>query len=701
MKYPPFLLGAICFILSCSQAPYPAPLSPEEALESFQLVEGYKIELFAAEPHVYDPVSMIFDEKGDVYVVEMPDYPYKPEAGRAKGRIRRLVDSNGDGRIDQSTVFADQLSEATSILPWKGGLLVTSAPHIYYLKDNDGDYRADQKETLFSGFFENNSEAQITNLRFSVDNWIYAGNFGQPGEVKFSRKPDAPALSMRGGDFRFRLDRGLFELATGPTQFGQTIDDWGRRFMTQNTIHLRHAVIPRRYLERHSYLPSMNAVHNISDHDLLMFQLTPPPYWRAERTRRRQKSYDEQNLDREEYAEDHFTGCSGSTIYDGDAMPELYGHIFTGDVAGNLIHRDILQAVEGGPTFVAQRAETEQEREFLASTDSWFRPANFTVGPDGYLYVIDMYRQHIETPVSIPEDLKSDMDFYNGMDRGRIYRIMPHEAKSQRQSFPNLSDKNSREYVELLTHPNRWQRLQAQRLLLERQDVSIESELLKLFRENEDPRTRLHALYVLEGLNLLQVDLIKQALNDLHPGVREHGLILAEKFPECLPFLLEKINDDDARVAFQACLSLGEFSGEQVVSALAEVVEKQSADHWFQKAVLSSKTGSSPALFEKLIHQNYFSVPIAAHKTAFLESFAFTIGARNRAEDIKRLLDMLDNSAIASEKAWRRSTIKGLINGLKKAEANPGEDALLQELLQSIEQEANEETKEIIQDIKR
>src|SRR5690606_37813447 len=248
------------------------------------------------------------------------------------------------------------------------------------------------------------------------------------------------ALDMRGADFRFRLDRGAFELESGGAQFGQTMDDWGNRFITQNTLHIRQVVIPWRYLHRNPVTPPGSPLLNISDHDLEMFQLTPPPYWRAERTRRRQKQYEEQGLDRVEYAEDHFTGCSGGTIYDGDAFPpEYYGNVFTGEVAGNLVHRDVLVEASDSPVLVARRAEGETEREFLASTDSWFRPTGFTVGPDGYLYVIDMYRQHIETPLSIPEDLKADMDFLYGSEHGRIYRIVP-EGHQNTNPIPKLGE---------------------------------------------------------------------------------------------------------------------------------------------------------------------------------------------------------------------------------------------------------------------
>lgn len=262
---------------SCAEKRYSDPLSPEEALNSFQLHEDFEIEVFAAEPHVMDPVSMVFDASGNIYVVEMPDYPYKPEPDQGQGRIKMLWDRDGDDVIDEATIFADQIPDATNVHPWKDGLLVTAAPHIWFFRDTDGDGVADSKEALFSGFFENNSEAQITNLRFGIDNWFYAANNGQHGEVTFAEKPEEPALPMRGADFRFRLGRGQFETATGPAQYGQTLDDWGNRFFTQNTIHIHQVVIPRRYVQRHAHLPSTVSISNISDHELEMFQETPHP----------------------------------------------------------------------------------------------------------------------------------------------------------------------------------------------------------------------------------------------------------------------------------------------------------------------------------------------------------------------------------------------------------------------------------------
>lgn len=687
----------LLFILtgySCTQQRYPDPLTPEQALESFQLREGFKIELFAAEPHVLDPVEMVFDEQGNAFVAEMPDYPFMPEQSQGLGRIRMLQDTDGDGRIDNAVIFADSILEATSMLPWKGGLIVTAAPHILYLKDTDGDFRADEKEILFTGFFENNSEAQITSLRFGVDNWIYAANNGQAGVVRFTRKPDAPALSMAGADFRFRLDRNEFEQESGGAQFGLTMDDWGSRFITQNTLHIRQVVIPWRYTHRHSHLASTNALLNVSDHELEMFQQTPPPYWRAERTRRRQIQYKEQNLDRVEYAEDHFTGCSGGTFYDGDAFPpEYYGNVFTGDVAGNLVHRDVLVPLKDRPTVVAKRDEGERDREFLASTDSWFRPSGFTVGPDGFLYVVDMYRQHIETPLSIPEDLKEDMDFLAGSDKGRIYRIVPENARANKKAAPGLREKSSSDLIKLLTHSNRWWRLQAQRLLLERQDAAVVPSAKDLFYSHEDPRVRLHALYVLEGLNAMDPALVKKAMGDAHSGVRKHGLILSERYPQLLPQVLEMLDDSSLHVVFQAALTAGGSSDKKVVDALAKVLALHGQDVLFRTAVLSGNTGPSVALLDKLITKHSFLEKPEPWKESFLAELSYSIGSANQPGEINAFLDILTLKSMEKEPGWQAEGVSGLKRGLQKSSAD---DSSRKETLEAIQTTNADQVREAI-----
>jgi putative membrane-bound dehydrogenase-like protein len=695
------LMLLLIILASCkNKSHYAGPLTPEESMKTFHFTENFKAEIFATEPLVIDPVSMQFDEEGNAYVVGMLD-AYKPDSTKGKGKIVMLKDVDGDGRADTAIVFADSLREATSILPWKGGLLIAAAPSIMYYKDTNGDGRADSKEILFTGFFNKNEEAQITNLRFGIDNWIYANNTGQPGEISFNRKPNASKLSVQGADFRFRLDRNEFERTTGPGQFGMAINDWGHRFFTANSLHIRQVVIPLRYLERNPHLPSSvkTAIENISDHDPLMYQLTETPHWRQVRTDRRNKEFKEHKLDRVEYARDHFTAASGGTIYEGDIFPkEYYGNIFTGDVAGNLVHRDILYPGDTVPHFIAKRAAKETNKEFMQSTDSWFRPASFSVGPDGYLYVIDMYRQHIETPISIPDDLESDMDFNAGDKYGRIYRIVPKNAGSYKKVTVNLKNATSADLVGFLTHPNQWWRLQAQRLLLERQDQSAISAVKALFSQSEDPRFRLHALYVLEGMNALNSEIVEKAMTDLSPGIRENAAILSERFPSCLPRLKEMINDSSIRVAFQAVLSLGQFTDKTVVTALTKVVEQRGQSAWFRTAVLSSETGSSIVLLNELDKKNSFFSAVTPWKSTFLENLSYVIGHRNQKEQINALLKTISKPSLSVTTDWGLACVKGLIKGQEKVE---GLDDALKEKLKSIESASKSNIKKAIGDLKQ
>lgn len=647
---------------------YPGPLSPEESMKKLNVAPGYKVSLFASEPHVFDPVSLEFDEEGNAYVIEMPDYPYEVEPGKGHGRIRILKDTDSDGKIDQSIIFAENVTEATSMLPWKGGLIVTAAPNIIYLKDTNGDGKSDIREILFSGFFQNNSEAQVTSLKLGIDNWIYANNRGQSGKVVFSKTPDAKPVEVRGADFRFRLDRDVFELETGPGQFGQTINDWGHRFFTENSIHIQQAVIPWRYTHRHAFMPTSKFNVTITDHEEIMFQEIPPAYWRSERSARRNRVFKEANLNRIEWVEDRFSGASGGTIYNGDALPkEFYGNVFTTDVSGSLIHRDVLSQSDTNPVMLAKRTDSEKNREFIYSTDTWFRPVTFSVGPDGYLYILDYYRQHIETPVSIPDDLKAEMDFMAGSDMGRIYRLLPENVSYQGVKV-ELKKATGLQLVDYLSHKNGWYRSTAQRLLLERQDKTVVPAVKSLFSNSPDPRTRLHALYVLEGLNALNEEIVKQSLLDSESGVRENGIILAERYSKMVKLLIPMVNDPSKRVSLQAALSLGQFEGKNVIAALAEVITKYGQNDWFRSAVLSSEAGSSVEILNSLIKDKTFFIKGESWKLSFIQDLSNIIGARYNKEQFSAYLKTLSTDLLSAANV-QQAALKGLKAGLNKSES--------------------------------
>jgi hypothetical protein len=389
-------------------------------------------------------------------------------------------------------------------------------------------------------------------------------------------------------------------------------------------------------------------------------------------------------------------------MYLGNAFPQkYYSNVFIGDVSGNLVHMDVLTSFDDSVVFVAKRDDAEKDKEFLTSTDPWFRPDNFTVGPDGTLYIMDMYRQHIESPSSIPEDLKRDMDYNNGKDKGRIYRIVPKNVAINKSVFPDLKNAPAEQIVEQLSNPNQWWQLQAHRILLERQDKSVVPALKNLFMTNPDPIVRLHALFLLEGLNSLDAKLVQQAIKDVHPGVRESAIILSEKYPENLPYLIERTNDSSARVALQATLSLGEFPSAQVISAMARVIEKHGQNSWFRIAVLSSEAGSSLSLIELLVNRDSFLNATTQEGAAFLQDFSYVIGAKKKPDEIIHLLKLLTAMDLKEEQSLQLAGLTGLANGMKKSENKFKADPQLMEALKNIEANSSNEIKIVIEEIRK
>ena len=587
--FPTALACAGCAWLG-SGGPYDTqPTAAQEAVSTLTVVDGFEVELFASEPDVIDPVEMAFDEHGRLYVAEMLDYPTDPAGGAPpRSRIRLLEDLDGDGALDRSTVFAEGILQASSVLPWKGGVFVTSAPDILFLEDVDGDRRADTREVWFSGFRSGDlsPEARVANLRLGIDNWIYAANSGQPGRISSPKWPEAEPVEVRGHDFRFHPATGRFEPATGPTQFGMTFDEWGERFLSHNTIHLRHAVLPARYFLRNRYYaPPARLSYPPGDDpsNSVVFPLTQPQLWRVERTQLRQAENEEKGTARVERVGGHFTAAAGATVYVGDSLPEdARGDVFVADANGSLVRRERLEP--SGVTFRA--VPMPRDREFLASTDVWFRPVNFANGPDGCLYMADFYREYIEEPRSIPDFLEERLhiDFSRGNDRGRIFRITSAGADC-RPARP-LATLSRSELAAQLGSANGWNRRNAQRLIIESGDAAWTA-LVEPLLDDSSPLARLHALWTLEGLGGLRARHVRNALHDSHPGIRRHAARLAEAFAAELSDEVKRLIDDpDERVRFQTALSLGAFP--EPVAALVALARTVDGQPWMQAAILRS-----------------------------------------------------------------------------------------------------------------
>jgi putative membrane-bound dehydrogenase-like protein len=655
-------------------APPKGPLAPKDELATFHLAKGFRAELVASEPNIVDPVAMAFDQDGRVYVAEMIGYPNGGvgTGNLSSGRVVCLEDRDGDGFYEHSTVFADNLRLPSGVMPWKGGLLVADAPDLFYLEDTDGDGKADRRRTLYTGFSLSNSEQLINSLQWGLDNWVYGCAGGEGGTITSPEKKDMPAVTLHGRGIRFHPETpGSLEPTSGGGQYGLAPDDWEQWFTATNSQHLRHIILPDRYLRRNPSLPVSAVTLDIPDHGAAckVYRLSPFEAWRVERTRRRAQGPDAQRFPATELVPGGYvtSGCS-PVVYAADLFPEgSRGNTFVCDPANNLVHRDVL--VPSGATFVAKRAEGEDDHDFLASTDNWFRPVWLSIGPDGALYVCDFYREAIETPLSLPEDIQKMLNV-ESRGKGRIWRIVPEGTPTTPAKKPVLSKAPAEELARHLDDPNIWWRLTAQRLLVERQDRSAVKALEQLARDGKSAPGRAHALWTLHGLHALDEDLIEQALKDRAAGVREQALRLAEERLAASARLrgaaAALADDPSPRVRFQLAFSLGEADTPETMAALAKVLRRDMSDPWTLTAALSSAGRTAPGLLEALAKDRDFTGSGAAANLQVLTRLAALAGSRANDTDLARALALLrvDDKGGA---AWQVAVLEGLGQGLRNS----------------------------------
>lgn len=308
------------------------------------------------------------------------------------------------------------------------------------------------------------------------------------------------------------------------------------------------------------------------------------------------------------------------------------------------------------------------DADFLASTDNWFRPVNFANAPDGNLYLLVYYRQFHEHPDFIPEAVKTrlEMNFRAGDTLGRIYRIRPDTPHGGSRQ-PRLGSATSNELVALLEHANGWHRRTAHRLLIERQDTSVVPALRNLVRVSAQSNTRLHALWILEGLDFLSPELVETALDDTHPAVRENALRLSEAWLSRFgPNAIAATRDEVPRVAFQAALTVGNLPASQAsIDALSDVLAGHAGDKWLQTAVLSAPPALAGPVLASLIERSpqFFQTPSAPRKR-YVRSAAYLIGSQHGSREIGSLLGLLALSEPLRAPAWKTTALEGLASGL-------------------------------------
>ncbi len=563
-------------------------LSPADALKAFETEPGFTVELVAAEPLTIDPVALAFDERGRLFVAEDRDYPTGSPDGRSLGVIALLEDTDGDGRMDKRTEFATGIKFPNGVMCWRGGVIVTASPDVLWLRDTNGDGRADVKETLLTGFDTNStSQLRANDPTLGPDGWVYLAGGLRGGKV-FSPKRPGVILDTEKGDVRFRPDTGELELVAGKSQFGLAFDDAGNRFACMNRIQSQHAPLPQRYVARNPQMASPGALQNCPE----IFENNLMTRYTAGAARYYPIS---ENLTT---ADSHFGTYSAACavhIYRGDNLPTEYrGAAFSCDPTGNLVRGDRLEKVGG--TLAARRIHDGTEA--LRSRDNWFRPVFLADGPDGALYVADMYRKTIEHPEYLPGEVRKHTDFEGGKDKGRIWRLRATTA-AQGTALPAVGT-NSAHLVAELSSPIPWRRDTAFRLLVERRDISVAGDLKKSLRTTTVPGSAVLQLRLLEILGGLDDETLARALKHSKPAVRQNAVLLSEPRLGGSTKLREQVlvmaDDPDPHVRFQTALSLGELRDSRVVPVLARIVSQQAADRWTRAAILSSLPDRTNAL---------------------------------------------------------------------------------------------------------
>lgn len=512
------------------------PVEPEASIGSFQLSAEVSISLVAAEPEVIDPVAIAFDDRGDLWVVEMRDYPNGPaaEGDPPLSQIRVLRDENLDGRYDTAVTFANSLPFATGLQLWGDGAVVTAGGQVLFLRDTDRDGAADRQEIWFDGLAEENPQLRANHPSLGLDNWLYIANGLRSTSVidRMVDRDEPQPLNLSGRDLRIDVRRKLagatqlspsqqvaapaMEAVTGPSQFGLTWDRFGRRYFCSNRNPCVEVVVE----QREASLSPLVGLAPLT-RDVI-------PAGEASQVRPLVDAWTTSNLHAGQ-----FTAACGVLVTASDHLPNnSLGHALVCEPTGHLVHRRVLGRCDGRTEVVDEAPESE----WLASYDSWFRPVNLSEGPDGAIYVVDMYRAVIEHPDWVPDELKNRPDARHGDDRGRIYRIGSDDGSTPAEVFASLRqeplrDRKTGALVALLADSNEWLRATAARLLLDRKSAQAVDELEALATNGQAPEARLRAAYLLLSWNALEDEVVQSLLSDSDSQLRAAGWRVAAAKP--------------------------------------------------------------------------------------------------------------------------------------------------------------------------
>lgn len=661
------LLPVCCLaIVGCStpdQHRNEGPSPPKEAYEereTFQLETGLKIELVAAEPMVQDPVVIAFDEDGRLWVVEMRGFMSDIDGAHEQdpvGRVSVLEDADGDGAMDKSTIFLDGLIMPRALAVVAGGALVAENGALWFAPDKNRDLKADSKILIDSAYAGSNFPEHAANgLWRGVENWYY--NAKSP--------------------FRYRFEKGhwMRDSTEFRGQWGISHDDRGRLFYNYNWSQLHADLVPPNYLSRNrNHTPTTGIDHGLTI-DRRVFPIRANPAVN--------RGYIPGTLNAEGRLLEFTAACAPFVLRASHWPKEFYGNAFVCEPSGNLVKRNVIEE----DNLILSAYDPHPGKEFLASTDERFRPVYLATGPDGSLYVADMYRGLIQhgayvTPYLREQTLSRKLE--QPVNCGRIWRIAPetHVTKPAEK----LSTYSSHALVELLSHKNGWHRDMAQRLLVERHDTTVQSALANLIRSDQDERATFHALWTMEGLGLLSADLLLPLLTSASSLTAVTSLRLLETIASDNEKANAMLAEHLLAIYPQAspALSLQIILASEILSApvsnrlLAEMVSRHVSSPLFRDAILSSLQGREADFLNHLWASDAMNSP-DVNKEILIEMLTTAAMKGGRQRDAVALLERIVHAGALT---WKERAVLSALATYARANGKPVRLSAPHEVFQS------------------
>lgn len=609
--------------------PPPVPLSPKDAMKTFEVEKGFRVELVASEPMIQAPVAISFDDQGRLYVVEMRGYMHDMHGAgedQPTGRVSLLEDTDGDGRMDKSTAFLDGLIMPRAVMAVNGGALVAVPPNLFFCKDTDGDGKADVKEVVATDYGTQGGQPEhMANTPiWAMDNAIWSAGY-------------ASRFKLRGG--MWQKDSGL-----GRGQWGLCQDNFGRLYFNYNSDMLRADLLPTEAFARNPLLRNATSINAKVAADQTLYPSHPTPGVN--------RGYDPKTL-RPDGTLPKPTGTCGALIYRGDAFPPAYrGNAFVPEPCANLVKRFTMSEADG----VVKATNTAKNTEFLTSTDERFRPVQAMDGPDGALYLVDMYRGVIQHESFLTHYLMANIEarkLEQPINQGRIWRIVPD---TQDRPQPVRVPKEAAERVKLLAHPNGWVRDTAQRLLVESLNAS---DAIPVLREmagdaKANALARLHALWTLDGLSSASPEVLRAALKDTDPQVRAAAVRIVPR--DLAPDLIAMSEEKNAVVLANLAIKLTSLSLPDADGAVAKIIALHGKSALIREGALTGLRGKEAA-FAKLV-AGQLTKENSANVMPMMEALSTLVAQANKAGLFEEMLELAASQPAGGP--LQAATIKGL-----------------------------------------